>query len=173
MCSEGREGFSRPRLRLASWRVPADLADDILLSAVELVGNACDATPAARIAFRARRDPATGAIWVGARDTCRALPTARLPELTLEDLDALPDDHAFGGWGLPSSPPSPPTAAPPAPPTANGYTPSSSRADPCGSDTTKAFYHLRRENPDISRTAEATSPMPMRGPGTSPPVPRR
>ncbi|GAA2732496.1 ATP-binding protein [Actinocorallia aurantiaca] len=89
------------RLRLASWRVPADLAEDVLLAAVELVSNACDAAPDTEIAFRARLDPATGALWVGAWDTCPDVPTARRPELTLEGIDALPDDHTFGGWGLP------------------------------------------------------------------------
>lgn len=89
------------RLRLASWRVPADLAEDVLLAAVELVSNACDAAPGTEIAFRARLDPATGAVWIGAWDACPGVPTARLPELALEDIDALPDDHAFGGWGLP------------------------------------------------------------------------
>ncbi|MEO3783397.1 ATP-binding protein [Actinocorallia sp. B10E7] len=89
------------RLRFASWRVPADLAEDVLLAAVELVSNACDAAPDTEIAFRARLDPATGAVWVGAWDTCRGMPTARRPELTIEDIDALPEDHAFGGWGLP------------------------------------------------------------------------
>ncbi|WP_157963673.1 ATP-binding protein [Actinocorallia populi] len=89
------------RPRLASWRVAADLAEDILLSAVELVSNACDAAPAAEVVFRARLDPGTRTVWIGAWDTCRGLPAARRPELALEDIDALPDDHTFGGWGLP------------------------------------------------------------------------
>jgi len=89
------------RLRLASWRLPAELAEDILLAAVELVSNACDAAPGTGIAFRARLDPDAGTVWIGAWDSCRGVPTARRPELTLEDIDALPDDHVFGGWGLP------------------------------------------------------------------------
>ena len=89
------------RLRLASWHVTGDLADDILLCAVELVSNACDAAPDTEVAFRARLDPATGAVWIGAWDTCPEVPAARRPELTIEDIDALPDDHVFGGWGLP------------------------------------------------------------------------
>ena len=60
-----------------------------------------DAAPDTEIAFRARLDPGSGTVWIGAWDACPGLPTARLPELTLESLDELPDDHAFGGWGLP------------------------------------------------------------------------
>jgi len=88
------------RLRLPLWRVTGSAADNIELAAVELVSNACSATPAAEISFRARFDPLTNRVWIGAWDSSPGMPVPRVSELSLEIIDALPEDHEFGGWGL-------------------------------------------------------------------------
>ncbi|ROO85035.1 histidine kinase-like protein [Actinocorallia herbida] len=86
--------------RLTRWGCP-HLADDALLIATELLTNAFEATPGARIRLRVAHDR-TGvliAVW----DSSPHLPTPRRPTpLTLESLDASPNtyDHG-GGWGLP------------------------------------------------------------------------
>ena len=88
------------RLRLPSWCVTGAAADDIELAAVELASNACAATPATEISFKARFDPVAATVWVGVWDSSPYRPTPRNPELSLEAIDALPEDHEFGGWGL-------------------------------------------------------------------------
>ncbi len=89
------------RLRLPLWCVTGAAADDIGLAAVELASNACDATPSAEISFKARFDPVAATVWVGVWDSSPYRPTPRNPELSPETIDALPDGHEFGGWGLP------------------------------------------------------------------------
>ena len=84
-------------LRLPLWNVADSTADDIMLVATELVANACEATPSAEIAFRARLD--TDNVWIGVWDSSPAMPRPQVRELALADIDAAADDQ-FGGWGL-------------------------------------------------------------------------
>ncbi|MDX6740664.1 ATP-binding protein [Actinocorallia sp. A-T 12471] len=77
------------------------MADDAMLCAVELVANACAATPDRHITFRAFFNPAEGTLWVGVWDADPHMPVAQPSEFSLADIDALPQDHEFGGWGLP------------------------------------------------------------------------
>ncbi|MCD0449583.1 ATP-binding protein [Actinocorallia sp. API 0066] len=86
--------------RLMWWGVARESVGELSLAAVELVTNACRETPLARVGFRAVLAPRAREITIAAWDGSPEMPKMDDSALTLEEIDALPDDHEFGGWGL-------------------------------------------------------------------------
>jgi hypothetical protein len=84
---------------LRKWNY-ADMSDDVLLIATELMTNAATATPCGEI--RLRLDREAGGVLLSVWDAADEMPQPRpCPELTLESLDVSEvgwDDN--GGWGL-------------------------------------------------------------------------
>lgn len=89
------------RLRAAQWRLARPLIDDVTVCAVELVSNACAATPDEQITFHAVLHSKDGTLWIGVWDSSDFMPLPKATTWNLADIDALPDDYEFGGWGLP------------------------------------------------------------------------
>jgi anti-sigma regulatory factor (Ser/Thr protein kinase) len=75
------------------------LRNDLLAVVAELVGNAVEISGVGDvIKVRMRRD-ITGVVLL-VWDSSNERPMLRNVELTLDLIDALPEDHEFGGWGL-------------------------------------------------------------------------
>lgn len=81
------------------WGLP-HLSEDLRLVTGELVTNAVAVSPwhgAVKVRIGRYRD---GGVMVSVWDGSLKRPESQRVELTLEILDALPEDHEFGGWGL-------------------------------------------------------------------------
>lgn len=103
MGSPAAAGLARTLLaeRLQKWKF-ADISDDVLLVASEMVANAAEAAPGRELKLKVTRDIAGLLIQVW--DPGPGTPVSRdVVPLTLEQLDAAPDDawDAGGRWGLP------------------------------------------------------------------------
>ncbi|MEV5573791.1 ATP-binding protein [Spirillospora sp. NPDC052269] len=75
--------------------------DDAALIVAELVANAAEATPCAKIRFQLSKD--AHGIVIAVWDSSPALPVARpVTEMTLDELDISEESFDVnGGWGLP------------------------------------------------------------------------
>ncbi|MGI8330159.1 ATP-binding protein [Actinomadura scrupuli] len=81
------------------WGLP-HLSEDLRLVTDELVTNAVAVSPwDGRVKVRIGRYSG-GGVMVSVWDQSPKQPESQRVELTLEMLDALPEDHEFGGWGL-------------------------------------------------------------------------
>lgn len=81
------------------WGAPVDTCARIRLVVSELATNALaisDSDGTVRVRLRAW--PLV--IQVGVWDASPDEPKIRAGDLSLDEIDALPDDHDFGGWGL-------------------------------------------------------------------------
>lgn len=81
------------------WGAPPDMCLRIRLVVSELATNALAASePGGMVRVRLCVWPL--GIRVGVWDACPDEPKDRDGNLSLEEIDALPEDHDFGGWGL-------------------------------------------------------------------------
>ena len=75
------------------------LRNDLLSVVAELVGNAVEISrgdDVIKVAMQRDRAGVLIRVW----DSSNEHPKPRKVELTLDLIDALPEDHQFGGWGL-------------------------------------------------------------------------
>ena len=87
--------------QVSAWGVTA-LGNDLVAVAAELVGNAVAASPDDRtikVSLRWESSGLVAAVWDASNERLKP----RSVELTLDVIDALPDDHEFGGWDCRSS----------------------------------------------------------------------
>lgn len=87
------------------WRLPAAPRDAAVSSASELVTNAVAVSGATDL-LKIRFQRLPGAVLLSVWDTSSVEPKSARPDLTLEEIDAVPDGDStelpeFGGWGLP------------------------------------------------------------------------
>jgi anti-sigma regulatory factor (Ser/Thr protein kinase) len=81
------------------WGAPLDTCTRIRLVVSELATNSVAASdPDAMIRVRLRGWPLV--IRVGVWDACPDEPKIKDGDLSLDEIDALPEDHDFGGWGI-------------------------------------------------------------------------
>jgi anti-sigma regulatory factor (Ser/Thr protein kinase) len=83
----------------AQWGVEV-LGHDLSTVVGELAGNAVEVSRNDAVIHVHMRRERTG-IMVAVWDASDEEPRSRAVEWTLDLIDALPDDHEFGGWGLP------------------------------------------------------------------------
>jgi anti-sigma regulatory factor (Ser/Thr protein kinase) len=81
------------------WGAPLDTCTRIRLVVSELATNAVEAS-AAGATIRARVLGGPLLIRVGVWDECPDEPKIKDGDLSLDEIDALPEDHDFGGWGI-------------------------------------------------------------------------
>lgn len=76
------------------------LRHDLLIVVAELVGNAVEISRSDDVIKVAMQRDQSG-VLIKVWDSSNEHPKPRRVELTLDLIDALPEDHQFGGWGLP------------------------------------------------------------------------
>jgi hypothetical protein len=89
-----------------AWNLPEPMKDGLVRSVSELVTNAVGVSKALDL-VRIRLEWFPTCVLLSVHDVSPERPKASAPNLTLEEIDAFPDDEdpqtlpEFGGWGLP------------------------------------------------------------------------
>jgi histidine kinase-like protein len=87
------------------WRLAPEMTDSLVRSVSELVTNAVGVSSALDL-IKIRLEWSPACVVLSVHDASSQEPKSSAPDLTLEELDGLPDDDPlrlpqFGGWGLP------------------------------------------------------------------------